>query len=363
MQLRHIVDASPQDFGGMQFGDGGFFSRETTPHVLAEVVIHHRAQGHRLCLDIGELEPGVLEVPDRLPEGLAVLDVLDGLLQQALELGGSGDGDDEAFLGQVVHQVAEALILLAEQVASRHPDVVEEQFGGVLGVHADLLQLAAAAEALAIGFDHDQADALGAGRRVGLAHHHHHVGDEAVRDEGLAAVDDPFVAIPHCSGTAGFHVRAATRLGNGNGQHGLARADAGQPRLLLRFGTQPDDVRRNDIGVKPEGNTAADIGHFLGDDGRVPEVAASTAVFHRQPRAQQAFAASLDPGRAVYDTVLPPLLLARQAFTLQEPADRGAELLMIFTIDTTNDLHEDSPLFGVGWRRPAEISARSAVSQ
>ncbi|MCY1231630.1 hypothetical protein D9M72_440860 [compost metagenome] len=294
MQLHHVVDARPQRLGGEQLGDGGFFHREAPAHVRREVVVDHRAQRHRLGLDVGQLELRVLEIPHRLVEGAAVLHVLEGLLEKALELGRGADGDHETLLRQLLHQVGEALAFFTQPVGHRHADVVEEQLGRVLGAHADLVELAAAAKAGAVRLDHDQAHALGAGGRVGLAHHDHEVAEEAVADEGLAAVDEVVVAVAHGGGAQRFHVRAAARFGDGHRQDLLAAADARQPLLLLRLGAQAVDVGRHDVRMQPD-RQAADTGvrDLLGNDGRVAEVAATAAVFGGQRGAQQALAAGL----------------------------------------------------------------------
>ncbi|MNL43019.1 hypothetical protein D3C87_1655100 [compost metagenome] len=96
--------------------------------------------------------------------------------------------------------------------------------------------------------------------------------------------------------------------------------------------------------MQAEAHADAHVGHFLGDDRRMAEVAAATAVLFRQRGAQQAFAAGLLPGLAVDDTVGQPGFLTRQTFALQETAHGGAELLVIFTINVTNDFHADSPV-------------------
>jgi hypothetical protein len=80
----------------------------------------------------------------------------------------------------------------------------------------------------------------------------------------------------------------------------------------------------------------------------VAEVAAAAAILGRQCRAKKPFAPGLEPGFAVDDAVGQPLFLARHAFALEEAAHGGAELLMIFTIDTTNDFHDVSSLSGIG---------------
>ena len=66
--------------------------------------------------------------------------------------------------GRSLHQLDEALALLgAEQVFGRQRHVVEEQLRRVRRIHAELLELAAAAEAWrVVGLDHHQRDALGA---------------------------------------------------------------------------------------------------------------------------------------------------------------------------------------------------------
>src|SRR3546814_4062599 len=60
-----------------------------------------------------------------------------------------------------------------EQIVMRNEDVVEEEFGRVLRVHADLVEVAAAPKTLGlVGLDDEQRDALGARRRrVGLGDH------------------------------------------------------------------------------------------------------------------------------------------------------------------------------------------------
>ena len=89
------------------------------------------------------------------------------------------------LLRQVLHQVDEAHALLAEQVLGGHLDVGERQLGGVLGVQADLVQVPAALEALHAALDDQQREALRALVGVGLGHHDHQVGVDAVGDERL----------------------------------------------------------------------------------------------------------------------------------------------------------------------------------
>ena len=105
--------------------------------------------------------------------------------------------DQQPLLRQLLHQLDEALpFLVAEQVGGRHAHVVEEQLRRVVGLQADLVEVAAALEALdLVGLDDDQRRALGALRRVGLGDDDDQIGELAVGDEGLRAVDAIVVAV------------------------------------------------------------------------------------------------------------------------------------------------------------------------
>ncbi|MNV05203.1 hypothetical protein D3C71_955300 [compost metagenome] len=340
VQLDHVVQVLPQGLGGEQFGDGGFFHGQLATHVFADVVIDHGAHCDRGSLGIGQLEFGVLEIPHRPTEGLAVLDVLDGLLQQTFQANGGVDGDAQSLLWQLLHHVGEAFTFLAQQVVDRHAHIVEKHLRGVGRTLADLVQLAATAEAFAAGFNHDQADAFGACRRVGFAGHQNHVAIEATADKGLAAIDDVFVAIADRSGTRSFQIAAATWLGHAQGKDGFATADARQPAMLLLFGTETHDVHRNDVRVQAETDAGhAGAVHFFVDDCRVAEVSAATAIHRRNHGAQQTFAAGLEPSLAVDLAGLVPFGLTGHAFALEEAARGFAEHFMIFAKDGSLNVH------------------------
>ena len=94
--------------------------------------------GVRLQLHVGDLELDRLVVADRLAEGVALLRVLDRLVDAALgEADGQG-GDGDPALVEDPQELGEAPAPLAEQVRRRHPAVVEGQLVGVRGGPADL---------------------------------------------------------------------------------------------------------------------------------------------------------------------------------------------------------------------------------
>ena len=80
--------------------------------------------------------------------------------------------------------------------------------------------------------DHQQRDAAGAGRGVGLGDHHDQVREVAVRDEGLRAVDHVVVAVAHGAGADALQVGAGAGLRHRDGADHLA---AGELRQVARF--------------------------------------------------------------------------------------------------------------------------------
>ena len=90
-------------------------------------------------------------------------------------------------------QLLVELLLAAEQAAAGHPHVVEDHLGGVRGADAHLLELLALAEPRGLR-RHDEAGlAPRPEGRVDRGHHHVDVGDAAVGDPRLGAVEDPLV--------------------------------------------------------------------------------------------------------------------------------------------------------------------------
>lgn len=106
-----------------------------------------------------------------------------------------GDADGDPFAREVLHQVDEALALLTEEVRLGDPYVLEVQLGRVLGVQADLVQVAAPLETDHAALDHEQADALVTGLGVRTGDDDDQVGQDPVGNEGLLPVEDVVVAV------------------------------------------------------------------------------------------------------------------------------------------------------------------------
>ena len=225
--------------------------------------------------------------------------------------------------------------LLAEEVLLRHPHVVEEQLGGVLGVLADLVQVAAALEALHAALDHEQRDALVAGVGVGARDDDHQVGQDAVGDERLAAVEDVVVALVDGGGADALEVGAGARLGHRDRGDLLAAGQVGEPALLLLVVRAGDEVGHDHVVEQRERRAVdAAVGHLLADHHVVAEVGrAPAAVLLVELEAEQSLRAGLGPDLAVDDPVLLPLVVVGDDLLVEEGADRVAEGLVLLVED------------------------------
>src|SRR3546814_12770256 len=126
-----------------------------------------------------------------LAGGAALGDIIGGYPPGLFQLDDAVARDRGPLPRELPHKLIEAAAFLAaEQIVMRNEDVVEEEFGRVLRVHADLVEVAAAPKTLGlVGLDDEQRDALGARRRrVGLGDHDDDTAILAVADKGLLAV-------------------------------------------------------------------------------------------------------------------------------------------------------------------------------
>ena len=130
------------------------------------------ARDRRLGLAFGQLECGVLEVDQPLAERLALLDVVDGqLAARARSPPRRATRDGQPLLRQLLHQLDEALALLARRagstVGTRTSSKNSSDVSCASSPILSRLRPRVKPSGL-VGFDDDQRHALGAARRVGL---------------------------------------------------------------------------------------------------------------------------------------------------------------------------------------------------
>ena len=239
-------------------------------------------------------------------------------------------------------------------------DVGERQLRGVLGGHADLLEVAATLEAGGVALDDDEAEAVGAGVRVGLADDDHQVAHDAVGDERLLTVDDPLVALADGAGLDALQVRAGAGLGHRDGGDHLAGAEARQPALLLLVVRQLVQVRRDDVVVQREAEPArARAGDLLGDDPLEAQVGRpAAAVLLGDVHGEQAGLPGGQPDVPADVALLLPLRVVRDGLLLQEVPDHLPEVGVLVGEDRS--LHRVAPPLGT-CGRPCGSSGPASV--
>ena len=124
-----------------------------------------------------------------LAEQLARLRVGEQLLEAGLRRADHAPGDAVARLREAAQRAAQPLHL-GQHVLLRHAHVVEEERGGDGRAQRELALDLGRREAARALLDEEAADAV-----VGLRPHDGDVGDRAVRDPHLRAVDDPVAAV------------------------------------------------------------------------------------------------------------------------------------------------------------------------
>ena len=245
------------------------------------------------------------------PNAVPLLAVGQRVGEGLLRDGQRGDADRDALPRQVLHQGDEPAALVAEQVRGRHPDVGEEQLRGVLRVHAELVEVAAAGEAGHAALDHQQADPPVPGRRVGARDHDHEVAELAVGDERLLPVQHVMVARTDRGAAYPLQVAARPGLGHRDRRDELPRAVAGEPALPLLRRAEPVQVRPDHVVVQLEHRAAgARPGQLLVQHDVVPVVGlAAAAVLLVDVDAEQPGPARGQPHVAGHDPVPLPLLV------------------------------------------------------
>ena len=282
---------------------------------LLDAPVDENARDHGFGLALGQFERGVLEFDDGLAERLSFPGVVGGQLDRALHRGDGADGKREALLRQLLHQLHKTVAFLgAEQVFRRRHRIVEEQFGRVGGVQADLVEVAAAAETfIAFGLEHDQRDALGTGL-AGARDHDDQVGGLAVGDERLLAVDDVVVALLFGRGPHALQIGAGAGFGHGDGADEFAAGHFRQPAPFLFLGPVIQNVVRHDGAMhRDPGRHFRHHGFEILDHGRlIGEAGAEAAIGFRDARQQCAHLAQRPPGRAIDHLLIAPFFGVRR---------------------------------------------------
>ncbi len=280
-------------------------------------------------LHVGDLVRDDLEVRDRLAELPAVLGVADGLVQR-----GAHPADDPGQhhgalpVEALERHPPQRLALDGQDAGRRHPAALQVDLGRRRGAAAELVQLAADDEPRRAGVDDESGRPL-----VGLGQHRAHVGDRAVGDEDLGAVEHEVVAVADGGGADRGGVGPGLGLGARPRAHQAAVAQPGQPALLqLGAAVQPDrDAADHPVRAEAQAQAAvvAALGQRLVDQAAVHDRAAAATELLGD---RQAGHAGL--GQPLPDLGVPPAVAVAVGRSggddlLGQPPHRGEELLLL----------------------------------
>src|SRR6266849_3795878 len=339
VELHAVVSDAVGHLGGEELGHGDFAHRVVAPGVCLTRRVGEPAPGLDQRGEIGELVAHGLLLRERAAERLALADVGDGVLERARGHGDGVQAGHQALALEDAHDLVEPDALAPEQVLGRHARVLEGELRGVRGEHARLGQRAAHAEPRRLALDQEHRDApVAAGRLTGLdaGGDEVEVGQRAVRDEHLGAVQDVVGAVAGGPGADRGDVAAAPGLGDRDRAELLAPADRRQILLLQRLAARPVEVGRGHVRVDADGHrerAGPRPRALLVQDRRGEQISAGAAVLLVVLDAQEAQLAHARPDRLRNATGRFPRLDVRHDLPLDEGAHRRAEHLMVLAED------------------------------
>ena len=208
--LQRLVGGAPQGLGGEDLGDGGLH-RVVLVALVDEAgdQVHHRLGGVAVDHHVAELLLDQAELGDGLAELLPLLGLLRRERDEPLHAAHRAAAQAGAAGVQDAHGHLEALADLAEHVVAGDAHVVEPHGGGRAGADAHLVFVGAGGDAGHVAGDDEGGQRRLALRAVGgLGEDGEEVGDAAVGDPELLAVEDPVVAVAARGGVDGGGVGA-----------------------------------------------------------------------------------------------------------------------------------------------------------
>src|SRR5215475_5954471 len=326
----HRLPGHPlRDLGGEELRHGGFAHAGTAVEEPRRAP--HRGAGRLdLHAHARQLELDGLELGDLLSELLALAGVAERRLERGLaHADRAGRVRDATALERAGHLLEPALDA-AEERRRRDPQVLEGQRRRLGGVVPGLPELPRHVKARRPGVDHERADAGAALRPVGVRGDEAVVGDVAVGDEHLGAVDDVVVAVPLGGGPDGGGVGSRVRLGESPAAELLAAQRRHQELALLLLG--PEAQQRNasqpDMREERGREAAVDACDLLDQQAAHHHVAAAAAVLLGIADAEITEASELAEQVERKGLGALELLDARPERALGEAADGGAKRLL-----------------------------------
>ncbi len=196
-------------------------------------------------IHVGKLSLHQLELADRLPELLALMEIGDDDIEASGHDPERSGRKHDPLIIEAGHKHLDALTHAAKHVFLRHLAIREDEFRRVRSAHAELVELLAGREAGKCLFHQESGDAARSGCRIGLGVDDQDICVRAVGDPHLAAVQDITVAALVCLEFHRNNIGAGAGLGHGKRPDMLARNQLRQiSALLCRFAVAVDLIEQ-----------------------------------------------------------------------------------------------------------------------
>ena len=240
MHLHRGVDHPLRRFGCGQLGHRRLLRRALAAHVAQpRRAVGEQRRGIDVRGHLAQCRQRQVAVGQPAAEHRARAGVRQRFVQRAAREPDRGGGDRCAKDVERAHRELEAVALAAEQRVRGKATCAELDAGERMRRdHGDALRDVHARRS---GGYHERGNALGAGCGAGAREHAIEVGDAAVGDPRLAAVEHPVRAIAHRARRHRRDIGPGVRLRQRKGRDRLAARDRRQPTRALRVGPRERD--------------------------------------------------------------------------------------------------------------------------
>ena len=256
--LHGAVDRLEADLHRIGLGHGELLHRRRALVEQGGDVEAHQVRGMQLHGAFGQREGDALVLGDRLAERLALLGVVERLLERPAAVADGTRRIVDPPQRHAVQRGREALVQLADELPRLDPHVLEPQLGLVAADMAEQLDDALDLEARRRGRHQEGRDAALARRRalgIGDGEDDAVVRDRRVRRPDLAPGQPPGIAVGHRLGRERRSVGARAGLAEAEAHRGLARHHRRQDLLARLVGDLLEQPAR------PEGPMADHVEH------------------------------------------------------------------------------------------------------
>ena len=182
--------------------------------------------------------------------------------------------------------------------------------------------------------------------RICFDDYQHHTSQQAVGDKRLGTVDDIVIAIFLGMGAHILQVRPRPRLGHSDGAYQLTTSHARQVLLFLLVGAVVEKIVGHDAVNRMVQTGQTTLTHLFRHHRLVAKVAAGTAIFFWNIRAQESHRSHLAPHLVAHIAPLAGFFIFRRHFSVQEATYRVTEHGKLFVLPARRQINRHRTVLG-----------------